>query len=61
MMEFSRSLFPPTLQAYEDFVAKNKLPSEVVSLDESAHGLWLGDKSARTVIFWLHGMRQKST
>lgn len=36
-------------------MAKNNLKSEVVDLSDNTRGAWLGDKSADTIILWLHG------
>jgi hypothetical protein len=45
-----------SIDAYNAFVAKNGLKAEVVDLSDNTRGAWLGDKSADTIILWLHGM-----
>ena len=44
-----------SIDAYNAFVTKNGLKSEVVDLSDNTRGAWLGDKTADTIILWLHG------
>lgn len=51
-----RYLSPPDDQVYHTVMKKRGLQPEVVQLPHDTEGYWLGNKNAKNVVVFYHGM-----
>lgn len=51
-----RYLCPPDDEVYQSVMKKRGLQPEVVQLPHGTEGYWIGNKNAKNVIVYYHGM-----
>lgn len=51
-----RYLYAPTSEGYKAAMEKRGLQPEIVSLPHNAEGYWLGNKNAKKVVVFYHGV-----
>ena len=54
-IEQAQYLNKPTTEAYLEFAKANKIAPVTDDIGNGAKGHWLGDKSAKVVLLYLHG------
>lgn len=47
---------PPTPETYKAVMKKRGLEPETVSLPHDTEGYWMGNKDAKNVVIFFHGM-----